>query len=484
MEVIKSAKLFSESKYQSGGRSGILLLLMLTTLGIGWFSGPSTAQNDEVAEAIEFFELGQDRHAKGELREAEEFYKKALEKLPDFPEALYQLGTIQLGQGDKKQAEANFRKALQLRPDWTLAMTSLASLLSADGKLAEAKALVTDALRIDPLNPPAVAVLADTLLRSDAPRNELEAALAKATSLSEKANPTAVIWWARAALEKHLGKLLDARKSALRSLSIDSGYLAAHFLLFDIGIETGDLELSKESLSKLRSAGSPTETVLFLGARIAAGEGRLDDAENLLRQLSNRTIEAEELAKKIRLIRSLSTSALETELEASPNDLDILLALCNAYRVSDTARSLAYCRRGAELAPQRNEFRLGLGAALVQAKQYDLAVRELTEAVAAEPQNYTARANLAIALFRSKRYEAALSEFRKLTEDRPTSSIAYYFLGIIHDELKEYADAAASYNLFLKYADPAQNSEEILQAETRLPQLMKLINQGKGKRKD
>lgn len=484
IEVKKSAQLLSARKYQSAGRSGIVLLVMLTTLGIGWFASPLTAQDDGVAEAVEFFELGQDRHSKGNLREAEEFYKKALEKLPDFPEALYQLGTIQLGHGDRQRAEANFRKGLQLRPDWTLAMTSLASLLSANGKLAEAKALVTDALRIDPLNPPAVAVLADVLVRSNAPKNELEETLAKATALSEKANPTAVIWLARAALEKHLGKLSDARKSALRSLAIDSTHLAAYFLLFDVGIETGDLELAKESLSALRSAGSPTDTVLFLGARIAAAEGRLDDAENLLRQLSNRTTEAEELAKKIRVIKTLSASALENELEASPNDLDLLLALCNAYRVSDTAKSLAFCRRGAELAPQRIEFRLGLGAALVQAKQYDLAVRELTEAVAAEPKNYTARANLAIAFFRSKLYEAALSEFRKLAADRPTSSIAYYFLGIIHDELKEYADAAANYNLFLKYADPAQNAEEILQAEIRVPQLMKLINEGKGKRKN
>lgn len=462
----------------------LLLLLVLSGLVSGWFATPSAAQDDDVTEAIELFEKGQDHHAKGDLREAEAHYKKAIEKLPDFPEALYQLGTLQLSRGDKRSAEANFRKAVELRPDWTLAMTSLASLLVSNGNIAEARSIVSQALEIEPQNPPAVATLAEILIRSKAPRNELEAILAKTVSLSEKANPTAVIWWARAALEKELGKMADARKSASRSAAIDKNYRPAHYLQFDIGIETSDVELAKDALAKLRAAGITEDAILFLSARIAAAEGRLDDAENLLKQLTERTSEADALAKKISVVRSTSAAMLEKELESAPDDADILAGLCNAYRVSDTAKALSFCKRGLELAPTRNDIRIGLGAALVQAKQYDAAIPILKEAAAAEPKNYSARANLATALFRAKRFEDALTEFRKLADERPTSPIAYYFLGIIHDELTDYADAAANFNLFLKYADRGQNAEEILQAEMRLPQLSRLVKEGKGKRRN
>lgn len=463
---------------------GLCFLLILLVFMIGFSASPSVSQDDDVAEAIELFEKGQDHHSKGELREAEEFYSKAIEKLPNFPEALYQLGTLQQAKGDKRGAEANFRKAVELRPDWTLPMTSLASVLVSDGKTDEAKKLITEALEIDPQNPPAVATLAEILIRSEASRNELEKILARTVALSEKANPTAAIWWARGALERALGKTNDARNSAARSAAIDRGFRAAYHLLFEIGLETSDVELAKDAFAKLRSTGISDDRVLLLNARIAAAEGRMDDAENLLSQLNERTSEADSLAKKIRVLRSTSTTLLEKELESEPDDADILAALCNAYRVTDAAKAIMFCKRGLEAAPARNDLRIGLGAAFVQAKQYEPAVLILTEAAAAEPKNYTARANLATALFRLRRYVEALAEFRKLADDRPTSPIAYYFLGIIHDELTEYADAAANYNLFLKYADRGQNAEEILQAEMRLPQLAKLVREGKGKRKN
>lgn len=463
---------------------GLGVFLILFAFAVGWTATTAAAQDDDVAEAIELFEMGQDRHSKGELREAEEFYKKAIEKLPEFPEALYQLGMLQQAKGDFRAAEANFRKALEQRPDWTLAMTSLASLLVSDGRIAEARTLITEALEINPQNPPAVAALAEILIRSKAPKSELEKILVRTVDLSEKANPTAAIWWARAALERELGKTNEARKSAARSASIDTGYRAAYQLLFDIGIELGDVELAKDAFAKLRSTGISDDRILMLNARIAAAEGRLDDAGNLLNQLGERTSEAESLAKKIRVLKSSSASMLEKELEAEPDDVDIMAGLCNAYRVTDAAKAILFCKRGLEAAPARNDLRIGLGAALVQSKQYEPAVLILRESAAAEQKNYTARANLATALFRLKRYDEALAEFRKLADERPTSPIAYYFLGIIHDELTEYADAAANYSLFLKHADRGQNAEEILQAEMRLPQLAKLVKEGKGKRKN
>jgi len=98
------------------------------------------------------------------------------------------------------------------------------------------------------------------------------------------------------------------------------------------------------------------------------------------------------------------------------------------------------------------------------------------------PDNSTAHANLATALFQSKRYPEAKAEFRWLTNAQPKSAAAYYFLAIVHDQLEEYMDALANYQLYLRLADPAQNKLDIDKVNLRLPSLQKAIKGGKGKK--
>jgi hypothetical protein len=62
--------------------------------------------------------------------------------------------------------------------------------------------------------------------------------------------------------------------------------------------------------------------------------------------------------------------------------------------------------------------------------------------------------------------------------------IAYYFLGICFDQLGQYLDAGANYNLFLKNADASRNQLEIDKVKLRLPILNKQIEQTGGKQKN
>ncbi|MCA1589442.1 MAG: tetratricopeptide repeat protein, partial [Acidobacteria bacterium] len=106
----------------------------------------------------------------------------------------------------------------------------------------------------------------------------------------------------------------------------------------------------------------------------------------------------------------------------------------------------------------------------------------LRKLAAAESDNATIRANLATALFQAKRYAEAKTEYQWLIERQPTLAAAYYFLAIVHDQQKEYLDALANYQEFLRRADPVANKLEIEKVNLRLPSLQRQVKDGKGKR--
>jgi Flp pilus assembly protein TadD len=82
-----------------------------------------------------------------------------------------------------------------------------------------------------------------------------------------------------------------------------------------------------------------------------------------------------------------------------------------------------------------------------------------------------------------KKYAEAKVEFRWLTEHQPDQAIAYYFLGIVHDQLQEFPDAAANYQQFLRLANPESSKLEIEKVNLRLPAVLNLIKEGKGKKR-
>ena len=174
-------------------------------------------------------------------------------------------------------------------------------------------------------------------------------------------------------------------------------------------------------------------------------------------------------------------TGLEAKVQRTPDDANALSKLCHGYRVSNPAKAIEYCRRASELEPNEIGHAIGFGAALVQAKQYYPAVGLFQKLLTITPENATIRANLATALFQLKRLPEAKAEFRWLTEKQPESPAAYYFLAIVHDQLGEYLDALANYQLFLKRADAEKDKLDIDRVNLRLPAVQKMVKE-KGKK--
>ena len=447
------------------------------------FAMPGHAQSgDAPSQAVELFQKGQDAHEKGDLAAAVDLYKKALETLPEFPEAELQLGSAYLSLGRTADAEAAFRKALDLREDWSLASASLGSVLVAQKKYDEAARVLKRSVELDAMNPLALSATADLMLDTEAPANELRDHLARMDAFAGKVRPPASLLASKAAVEEKLGDRAAARETASRALEIDPRSRPALSVLAGLALSENDIQKAEGHLRILEQVAPGTPETVTIRARVLFARGKKADALSALESIKNPSDSVKGMILKIKDGDVVDLAGLEAKVQRAPDDINALSKLCVGFRLPNPAKALVYCRRASLLEPNEVSHAVNFGAALVQAKRYEEAVGFFRKLLTVTPEHATARAKLATALFQLKQYPEAKVEFRWLTEKQPEAPAAYYFLASVHDQLEEYLDAMANYQQFLKIADPEANKLEIDKVNLRLPTLQRQIKDGKGKK--
>lgn len=466
------------------GRSFVRISVLAVLLPVLFLSASVFAQTDDDSpgDAVAIFNQAQDVHEKGDLEGAILLYKKALNIVPNFPEAAYQCGVAYLALRRTDEAEDSFRRALELRAEWTLPMTSLGSILIRKAQYTEAEALLSKAIDLDPQNFPAYAALAELRLTTKAPAASLKDLLMRLTEASAKVRPTASVWSAKAALENALGDRQAAKTSLSNALSLDPQNAYALAELASIALADGDAVKADEATAQLEKIDPKMDSTKLLRARVLAANGKTPEALKLLATIRPATPGFAEFKAAFDVAASENATELEKLLESDPKNASILGRLCKLYRIDDPTKALDYCRRASEADPTNIEHAIGYGAALVQARQFEQAVSLFNRLINAAPDNYTAHANLAAALFELKRYADAKTQYEWLIARQPDLAAAYYLLGITHDQLSEYPDALANYQQFLRLADPVKNQLEIEKVNLRLPILQRQIKGGKGKK--
>ena len=455
-----------------------VLLFALFALALPGF----TQSDDAPSQAVALFQKGQDAHEKGDLAAAVDLYKKALEVLPEFPEAQLQLGNAYVSIGNTANAEAAFRKAMSLREDWSLASASLGSVLVTQKKYDEAAQILKRSIELDAINPLALAATADLLLDTNASAEELRSHLTRMDAFEGKTRPPASLLASKAAVEEKLGDRTAAKETATRALEIDPGSRAALSVLAGIALSQNDIQKAEGHLRRLEEVAPGTPDTVAIRARVLFARGKKADALIALESIKDPSDSVKEMIVKIKDGDVVDLAGLEAKIQRTPDDVNALSKLCIGFRLPNPSKALEYCRRASVLEPNEVSHAVNFGAALVQAKRYEEAVGLFRKLLTAAPEHTTARANLATALFQLKLYPEAKVEFRWLTEKQPDSAAAYYFLAIIHDQLEEYLDAMANYQQFLKIAEPEANRLEIEKVNLRLPTLQKQIKDGKGKK--
>ncbi|MBV9217731.1 MAG: tetratricopeptide repeat protein [Acidobacteria bacterium] len=462
------------------------LIVLAAVVGALAVSSASAQDGDPVA----VFNRAQDAHEHGDLTGAIKLYEEALKLMPEFPEAELQRGNALESLGKLDEAEAAFRHAVALRNDWSLANAKLGEALVEryirspnDKAYAEGDAALKKALELDPNNFPAIASLVDLQISSHASSDKLKETLKKITSLTDgKMNPPASLWAARGTLENRLGDTAAAKKSLQSAIDTDPKNRTALLQLATIALNEKDSVKARAFADRLKPVAPDQDTVRLLDAQILALEGKFDDASRELDTIERPGSGAAELRTQIAAARSADPAALETLLASDPKNAAILGRLCQLYRRDDPVKAREFCRRALDEEPNNIDHAVGFGAALVQDRQFEGAVNIFRRILAVAPENATAHANLATALFELKRYAEAKTEYEWLTNAQPKAAAPYYFLGMVHDQLGEYLDAMANYQIYLKLADPVQNKLDIDKVNLRLPFLQKTIKEGKGKK--
>jgi tetratricopeptide (TPR) repeat protein len=459
-------------------------LLSVLCLGVLFtVASAAHAQTDDAsAMAVALFQKGQDAHEKGDLNSAIDFYTKALELLPEFPEAELQRGNAFMSLGKFADAERSYRRSIDLREDWSLAMSSLGSLLVTEKKFDEAAGLLNRSLELDAMNPLALSAMADLLIETGASTETLRAYLGRLQEFAGKVRPTAGVLASKAALEERLGDRAAARESASRALQMDSNSRAALVLLADFALAENDVEKADGFVTRLESISPKSPESVIQRARVLFARGKKAEALTSLEAMQSPSESVKAMIAKIKEGDVADLAGLEAKARRTPNDVNALSKLCVGFRVLNPGKALEYCRRASILEPNEVSHAVNFGAALVQAKRFEEAVGLFRKLLTIQPEHATARANLATALYQLKRFPEAKTEFAWLTEKQPGSAAAFLFLAIIHDQLQEYFDAMANYQQFLKLADPEANKLDIEKVNLRLPPLQKQIKAGKGKK--
>lgn len=459
-------------------RSAAVLCLILVSVFV---TSIYAQEVDETDRAVALFNKGQVEHSKGNISEAIESYKAAVSIIEKFPEAEFQLATAYRQRGEKELAERSFRRAVEFREDWSLARSGLGSFLVDLGRYSEAEVHLLKAIELDEQNFPAYAALSELRIRTSADPSELRSLYAKVAELSEKAKPPVSIWIARGSLELALGERKAASASYSRAMTVDGKNVVVVRELALIAILDGDATRANGLINKLATVSGNDPSVPVLRARVLLVEGKNEEAEVLLAAIKDQTPEIRALREKIAATMSTDVAAFEKAVADDPGNISAIARLCVLYRKDDPARSLEFCKKANELEPDNINHAIGYGAALVKAQNYAAAIVLMRRLVESAPENSTVRANLATALFHSKRYAEAKSEYNWLVEKQPKLAVAYFYLGIVHDQLGEYLDAAANYQQFLRLAEADVNKLEIEKVNLRMPILQKQIKNKKGK---
>ena len=437
-----------------------LPLIFLLLFGVSTFHAQEATadetDNSTTAASVQF-QKGQDAHERGKLTAALDFYEKALQLNPNFPEAEFQRGAALQQLGRDAQAETSFRRAANLHPDWPLPLVRLGALLVKRNELVEAETVLNQAVALNANDSSALVSLVELNLRApnSAQRSKLESLLTSIKqNTDDKTTATADLWAARAALERTLNDLPAAQNSVARALQINPDNAPAKLERAQLALRANDLTAAQTDIDAVLSRAPQNVTAQKLRAQIAAAKaGNSDDI-----------------------------GELEQSLAANPDNLNVLGRLCELTRKTP-AKALDYCRRAALLEPKNISHQTNLAAALVQARRFNDGILILQKILAVAPDDYAARANYATALYETKQFARAIPEYNKLLEAKPNAAVIYFFKATAHDNLGEYVEARQAYQQFLTLADANGNQLEIDKVKLRLPSLERQIKKGAGQKK-
>jgi tetratricopeptide (TPR) repeat protein len=151
----------------------------------------------------------------GNLAEAIEHYRRAVEIWPDYAETHYDWGTALARQGRLAEAIEHYRQALEIKPDFAVAHSDWGAVLLQQGKLAEAIEHYQQALQINPDSADAHANWGVALLQQGKPTEAIDQ-FRRALRIKSGHAEAHANWGAALAQQGQLAEAIEHYQHALR----------------------------------------------------------------------------------------------------------------------------------------------------------------------------------------------------------------------------------------------------------------------------
>jgi len=430
--------------------------------------------------AAEAFDEGQNAQQHGDLNGAVKLYTAAVSSDPTLFQAFYQRATALLALGRETDAEVDLKKVTELEPGFSRAHRALGQIWLDRGQTEAAARELARAIELDPKLTGVRIYYGSALLKLGKPDPAIEQ-LRAAIELHE-ATPLAYALLGLA--EERVGKPAEALADYSRAIELDSSNATAHEGRGRLLEAQGEMAKAIEEYSAAYRSQPSREAAIKL-ADLHKRAGQLQAAIQLYRRLLLE--KPDDLASRMEMACLMADNGQPDEAEkeiarvvaAKPTDAKLLTRAGDFYYKEKPAVAVDFYRRSIEANPNDNGARIQLGASLVRSMQYEAALPVLEEAISREPGNSAPHASLATALYKLKRYPEAAREFIWIIHAKPEIAASYFFLASSLDHLGDCEQAYKSYREFVRRADAVANKNELMEANTRSSDLLRLIKERK-----
>lgn len=405
----------------------------------------------------------------GQPAKALETLQPALQGSPR-PEWLTLAGNAHLQNGDLKSAEEFFRRAAQADPSDKRAQTALALARLRSGRSEEALA---DLQQIAAQDSGIAADLA--LIATHIRERRYDQALAAIDQLEKKQAGSPVPHNLRGGALLGKGERNAARQSFEKALAIDAAYLPAAVALAQLDLAEQKPEAARKRFESVLAKDPKNAQALLAIAELMARSGA--KAEEIAAQIGKAIAAApNELAPRLALIQhhlrqkdnKKALSAAQEALSALPDRPELLDVAGQVYQLNgDTEQALATYGKLAGLLPSSVQPYLRMAEIHMANKNKEGARASLNKGLANHPDALPLLRALIMLDVEDKNFSAALAKTREIQKKQPKSAAGHALEGDVHLIAQAWDKAAEAYRAGLKIAPSTDLAQRLYTALLR-----------------
>lgn len=358
----------------------------------------------------------------GSLKEAEDFFKKALQDDKDGVEALKGLGDIQREQRNFLEANRFYERALKEDDENVEVMLSQGINYSQSGDVEKAVFVLTKAMALDNKNPAVYNALGDAYYFGQAFPAAIEN-YNKALQLSNNRNAAAFYGLGNVYFRQR--NFQDALEAFQESVKIDENFAESYFMIGRILFLGESYSGAAEAFQKYSQLKPGTQTGNSYFARTKYALGELDEAERLLNEV---LIIDPENALAFKYLGYIETDKKNFD------------------------KALEYFAKVPEDDLEAEDY-VKIAKIYNEKEQITEAYRNLDKAIELDKENPEILYEYGIILFNNKEYDEALVKFDNYQEISGKSDASQVYKGLIKYSQEKYEDAILEFEEAVRIND-------------------------------